>query len=112
MSKSKENTHHDVFTQNTKIDLKKHKKNIAISYASYLLTDVIVCHQKGYGYIHICTQYLIEWMRQTLNLTSKRWWRLGRNYNINVITLARHISSHSVHQYEKEKKKKKLSTNK
>lgn len=51
---------------------------IAISYASYLLSvhDVIACHQRGYGYIHICTRYLIKWMRQPLNLMSERWWRL------------------------------------
>lgn len=68
MSKSKENTHHDVFTQKHKKILKKKKKKtvffIAILYASYLLrlNDAIVCHKRGSGYIQICTLYLIKQM--------------------------------------------------
>lgn len=104
--------------------LKKHKTvffSIAISHASYLLSvrDVISCHQRGgrgwgggmlwlHPYLHLIS-YSVNATTATTPLlpkrkkkqTSETWWRLGLNYaHFQVKTLARHISSHSVHQYE------------
>lgn len=87
----------------TKTHLKKEKKEeevffIAISYASYLLSvhDVVTCHRRGYGYIHICTQYLIKWMWQTLKKDSEDLNWTTMLIFMSGLWLFCHISSHSV----------------
>lgn len=88
--------------------LKKKKILIAFSYASYLLSvhDVITCHQRGYGYIHICTQYLIKGTWQTLKDGEDLNWTTALIFHVRTLACC-HVSSHSVHQYETLKTKQK-----
>lgn len=66
--------------------------------------DVITCHQRGYGYIHICTQYLIKWTWQTLKDGEDLNWTTMLIFHVRTLAFC-HISSHSVHQYENLKTK-------
>lgn len=95
MSTSKENTHHDVFTQKTKIYLKN--SFFHCHFIRLLFAQCARCHRLSPTGLMatsiLALSILLKWTQQPLNLPSERWWRLNVNFPVILDSGLSHLIS-------------------